>query len=341
VKQVFDFAAKHKDLFFGARQEFIAGILVGSQTIDWFEGRLFVSEAYKNCYHGGFQLLKELCYACEPFLDYRLDAETVQRYRLLYVPNGACLSDAQCRVIREYVANGGILLATHLTSVADEYGRMRKDFGLADVFGARLSSPDPVEIPDLYLRVAGASMEIPQDPQVVQFAALDAASVIAETLDRGHRRNLGPAILRRKFGKGTVIYIGSSLEAVYQETRMSAVRDYVGSLLEPLVGNLRAYRVDPRPGLMPHFTVAGDSLLLHLLANTGNKVKKLRMREEYLPVPDVRAQIRIPEGRRVASARLVRADRPLQPVVRDGWFEVTIPEVRIHELIELRLEPGA
>ena len=172
----------------------------------------------------------------------------------------------------------------------------------------------------------------------MRFAALDPGSVIAETLDRGHRRNLGAAVVRRKFGKGTVVYIGSSLEAVYQETRMSAVRDYVGSLLEPLVGGLRAYRVDPRPGLMPHFTVAGNSLLLHLLANTGNKWKKLRVREEYLPIPDVRFRIRVPEGRRVASARLVRAGRPLDHVMKDGWLEAAVPSVRIHELVEIHFE---
>jgi hypothetical protein len=36
----------------------------------------------------------------------------------------------------------------------------------------------------------------------------------------------------------------------------------------------------------------------------------------------------------------VRTDRALQPAVRDGWFETTVPEVRIHEIIELRLEPA-
>jgi hypothetical protein len=116
---------------------------------------------------------------------------------------------------------------------------------------------------------------------------------------------------------------------------MQAVRNYIGSLLEPLVGGLRAYRVDPRPGLMPHFTVAGDSLLLHLLANTGNKSKKLRMREEYLPIPDVRVRIRVPQGRQVTSARLVRAQRPLPLTVTNGWFDATIPQVHIHELVEL------
>jgi len=236
------------------------------------------------------------------------------------------------------VAAGGALLATHLTSVADEYGRMRNDFGLAELFGARLTSPEPVEIPDLYLKPVGAAPEIPQDPQVVRFSAVDPGTVIAETLDRGHRRNLGAAVVRRSFGKGTVIYVGSSLEAVYQETRMTSVRDYLASLLEPLVGAQRAYRVDPRPGLMPHFTVAGDSLLLHLLANTGNKWKKLRMREEYLPIPNVRVRIRVPEGRRIISARLVRAGKPLEHGVKDGWLEATVPAVRIHELIEIRFQ---
>ncbi len=340
VREVFDFAAKHREILFNARQEPLAGILVGSQTIDWFEGKLFMAEPYKNCYHGAFQVLKELCYACEPFLDYRLDAETLRRYRLLYIPNAPCLSDSQCRLIREYVNAGGVLLATHLTSIADEYGRMRGDFGLGDLFGARLLSPDPIEIPDLYLKPAGQLSEIPQDPQIVRFEALDPADVIAETLDRGHRRNLGAAVLRRSFGKGTVIYIGSSLEAVYQETHMKPVRDYIGSLIEPLVGERRIYRVDPRAGLMPHFTMAGNSLLLHLLANTGNKSKKLRMREEFLPFRDVTIRIRIPDGRKMAGISLLRTGRPLEGSMRDGWFAATVPEVRIHELIEIRLEPG-
>jgi hypothetical protein len=42
----------------------------------------------------------------------------------------------------------------------------------------------------------------------------------------------------------------------------------------------------------------------------------------------------------VAAARLVRSGRPLAAAARDGWLETTVPEVRIHELIEVRLEPG-
>ena len=53
---------------------------------------------------------------------------------------------------------GGTLVATHLTSVADEHGKMRANFGLADLFGAKFASAEPVEIPDLYLKLADGEL---------------------------------------------------------------------------------------------------------------------------------------------------------------------------------------
>ena len=95
-----------------------------------------------------------------------------------------------------------------------------------------LHSAEPIEIPDLYLKLPGGE-EIPQDPQVLRFTNTGGGAVLAETIDRGHRANLGPAIVRRDVGKGQVIYIGSGLEAVYAETRMKRLRAYLGSLIDP------------------------------------------------------------------------------------------------------------
>jgi len=337
VRSIFDFAARNSTLLFQAHSQPVAGLLIGSQTIDWYDGSIFMADAYKNSYYGAFQLLKERCYDCEPFLDYRLSPELLSRYRLLYVPNAPCLSDPQCETIRRYVDSGGVVVATHLTSAADELGRVRKDFGLADLFGAHLKAPEPVEIPDLYLLPVGASEPLPQDPQVVLFEAIDPDSVVARTIDRGHRRTLGPAVVKRAFGKGQVIYIGSSLEPIYEETRLGVIRDYVGSLIDPLVGRFRRYDVAPRPGLMPHCTVSGNSLLLHLLANTGNKWKKPRQREEYLPIPDVKARLRIPGGRKVKKVHLLRAGRAVDYSSNGEWLEVNVPQVAIHELIQVEL----
>jgi hypothetical protein len=53
----------------------------------------------------------------------------------LVLPNIAVLSDAQCDLVRQFVANGGGLLATGETSRYDETGAARDDFALADLFG--------------------------------------------------------------------------------------------------------------------------------------------------------------------------------------------------------------
>jgi hypothetical protein len=314
-----------------------AGILVGSQSIDWYRGRQFVSKAYENCYHGAFQLFKDNGYDAEPFLDYQLTADLLTKYRLVYVPNAPCLSDAQCTALARYVENGGTLIATHLTSTADEFGRARKDFGLGSLFGAKLRSPEPIEIPDLYLTPLPKGEMLPQDPQVVLFDFLPGSEVLAETRDLGHRRTLGPAIIRRRHGMGQVIYIGSSLEAVYEETLMEPLRRWFGTMVSPFLASTRPYEVEFHPGLMPHFVSSPNALLLHLLADTGNKWKKYHAREHFLPLSDVKTRIRLPQGRQQKSVGLLRAGTWAQHAVRDGWIEVTVPRVPIHEAVYVEL----
>jgi hypothetical protein len=317
--------------------------LTGAQTIQWFKGEKFVPENYRNYFYGAFQLIKDMGYDAEPFLDFEMTAERLARYPFIYVPNAACLSDAQCSMLATYVEDGGTILATHLTSVADELGHVRKNYGLADLFGATLISPEPVEIPDLYLRGVPPTLMpsspwdrlIPQDPQVMLFKP-EGVQVLAETYDRGHRKTLGPAIIGRHHGKGSVIYIGSGLEAVYEETLNESVRACFGSLLGPLRGT-HTYQMEYRPGLSCQFSASRDVLLLHLLANTGNIWKKLLVQESFLPISNVRVRVRIPQGRTAVSVLLLWSGAAPSWKVVNGWVELTIPQVHPYELVRVDL----
>jgi hypothetical protein len=235
------------------------------------------------------------------------------------------------------VEDGGTLVATHLTSVADELGRPRSNYGLADLLGASFDSPEPVEIPDLYLRILPSRRLLLQDPQVMTFHAAPGAEVLAETYDRGHRRTLGPAIISRGHGKGRVIYIGSGLEAIYQETLNQDLRAHFHALLDPILGAARTYDVDYRPGLSTQLVSSPDVLLLHMFANTGNICKKLLVQESYLPVASVRARLRIPQGRTVKSVSLLWSGAIPASKVTNGWVEVTIPQVHPYELVRVDL----
>jgi hypothetical protein len=338
LKAVFDFRRAHEALFDSVRPEPTVGILLCTQAIGWYHDDKFVPNAYGNYYYGAFQVLKDMGYDSEPFLDYRMTAESLKKYKLVLVPNAPCLSDAQCSALVGYVENGGTLVATHLTSIADEYGRKRGNYGLAKLFGATLNAADPIyQSTDLYLRPVPNGKLTPQDPQVMRFTADPDATVLAETYERGYRKIFGPAVVRKNYGQGNTIYIGSGLEAIYDETLNDDVLGYFHSLLDPILSSVRPYEVDFRQGLVPEFAASRNALLLHLLADTGNISKKRLVEETFLPVENVHVRIRIPVGRQVNSVALMWTKTDIHWTVKDGWVDLTVPRVRIYEAVRVDL----
>ena len=67
--------------------------------------------------------------------DRQLEPQHIGRYRVLVLPDIAAMSDKQCQQIRDYVMAGGRIVATGETSLYDELGKRRANFGLADLFG--------------------------------------------------------------------------------------------------------------------------------------------------------------------------------------------------------------
>ncbi len=59
----------------------------------------------------------------------------------LILPDIGAMSSAQVEAARAFVARGGNLIATGESSRFDEWGDPRRDYGLADEFGAHLSGP--------------------------------------------------------------------------------------------------------------------------------------------------------------------------------------------------------
>ena len=106
---------------------------------------------------------------------------------------------------------------------------------------------------------------------------------------------------------------------------------------DPILASTRTYELEFHPGLMPEFAASQDTLLLHLLANTGNIWKKFLVQEEFLPVRNVRVRLRLPRDRGAKSVTLMWSGANPPWSARDGWVEVTVPQVRIYEVIKVDL----
>ena len=62
--------------------------------------------------------------------DWNLNAADLARYKVLILPNTACLDDAQVAAVEQFVRDGGGLVASLDTSLFDEFGNPRKNFAL-------------------------------------------------------------------------------------------------------------------------------------------------------------------------------------------------------------------
>lgn len=101
--------------------------------------RSYASLAY-DCFapHLSVILFEQSLIQRQMLFDIIFDNElhNLSKYSVLVLPNVECLSTEQMEIIRDFVANGGGLVATEDTSLYDQWRRRRPNFGLADLFHA-------------------------------------------------------------------------------------------------------------------------------------------------------------------------------------------------------------
>jgi hypothetical protein len=125
---------RRKPWFVRATQEPWAALLVSEQTRQFYAGGQ-IMERFLSHALGVFRVAWEEHLPLTLITEMDLRPERLKPYKVLILPNAAALSDRQVQTIREYVQNGGGLVATCETSLCDELGRPRGNFALADLFG--------------------------------------------------------------------------------------------------------------------------------------------------------------------------------------------------------------
>lgn len=238
------------------RPEPWAALLVSDNT-RVFYGRSAgqMEERYLAHVCGAFRATLEEHLPTNLICDWNLSADAegrdneLSKYRVLILPNAACLNDAQVAAVRDYVRRGGGLVATLDTSLCDDLGNARADFALADVLGASHRGPlstaaTPREALDVnfakgldetYWRERQQVFALRQrddsplwdnrlrgllgaDPVTLRAPAIavaptDAADVVATIAPHGNpQAPTQPAIIARRFGQGRVVFLPAAVD---------------------------------------------------------------------------------------------------------------------------------
>ncbi len=327
--------------------------LVYSQQTSRYYGGPQARQKVEDHTLGYYQALVEARIPFEMVHDQLLDAA---RFKALVFPNIAALSTRQCEQIRAFVAAGGGIVATHETSLYDERGVRRADFGLSDLYGASYAGAVDARMQNSYLR-----LETPGHPLL---AGLEDAGRIINGVSRVHTRATAPypnppitlipsypdlpmeevyprvpktdipEVFAREVGKGRVVYFPWDIDRTFWE------------VLSPDHGKLLRNAVDwaanePRP-----VTVTGpgmldvtmwrqkDSITVHLVNLTNPMMMKGPIRE-FIPTPPQKVAIRLP-GKAKKVQLLVGSQTP-RVQESNGILTLTIPSILDHEVVAVDL----
>jgi len=327
--------------------------LVYSQQTSLYYGgpqaQALVGDAVNGMYHA----LIEARIPFEMVHDRKL--EDLARFKLAILPNVAALSNAQCAALRSFVAGGGSLVGTFATSLYDEWGAPREDFGLADVFGIRYQGKISGPLRNSYLAFRGKP-HTPRHPILAGFddaaytvnglRSVDTAATTAladapitlipsypdlpmeYVYERTPRGNT-PQVFLRDLGKARTVYFPMDLDRTFWDVMLE---DH---------GRLLANAVRWALNEEPVVTVAGpglldvtlwrqpDALILHLVNFTNPMMMKGPIRE----LTPVGAQRVLLNGFEASRVQLLVGGKPPAFRVAGGATEFTIPSILDHEVV--------
>ena len=291
-----------------------------------------------------------------------LDPEHLKPFKLLVLPNIATLSDQQCDQLRQFVNRGGSLVATFETSLYNQNGEPRKDFGLSDLFG--VSSEQGVEGPmqNSYLRLKSDQSTNQFHPvlkdledayriintiyrvKVVANADFPSPVTLIPTYPDLPMEDVYPRIpdtnIRQLFlhekGKSRIAYFPGDIDRSFWQI-MSAdhgklLRNTIFWALneEPIVEVKGQGVIDVTIWRQEH------SMTIHLVNLTNPMMMKGPFRE-LIPV-DVEVRINIQAGIKAEAVRLLVRDQKPDIEVVDNIIRLKVPQIGDHEIVAVDLE---
>jgi Hypothetical glycosyl hydrolase 6/Beta-galactosidase trimerisation domain len=336
-------------------------VLHSEQTSTYYPG-ITQGDRHEDHLLGMYHALVEARVPFEFVHEAFLTPERLEPFKVLILADAAALSDAQCEAIRAYVKRGGSIVATSATSLFDETGQRRPDFGLADVFGVSFAGRVDGPMQNSYLSLDPDGKTGARHP--ILDGLQDAPRIIngvfridvRPTTDFPSPITLIPSypdlpmedvyprvprtdtreIYLRDLGRSRTVYVPWDIDRTFWEVMCV---DH-GRLLRNAVvwaANEPAPVELAGPGLID-VTVwrQRSSMTVHLVNLTNPMMMKGPLRE-VIPVGPFTARIRMPAGTKAKSVRLLTAGTSPRAAEAAGIMTVTVPSVDVHEVIAVDL----
>jgi Hypothetical glycosyl hydrolase 6/Beta-galactosidase trimerisation domain len=306
---------------------------------------------------GFYQAMVEARIPFEMAHDHLLDPEHINRFKTLILPNIAALSTAQCDQIRAFVGQGGSIVATYETSLYDERGVRRSDFGLTQLFGTSFTGAEQGPLLNSYLSLTGShplltgfenATRIINGTRCVTVTPLDAGAhaplelvpsypdLPMEEVFTRPIKTRQPGVLAREFGRGRVVYFPADIDRTFWEVLDVDQAKLLRNAVLWATNEPAPVTVEGKGILDISVWRQKNSMTVHLVNLTNPMMMKGPLRE-VIPLSRQQVSIRIPEGGRVSRVRLLVAGAAAPYHNDGGVIHLTVPSIGVHEVLALDL----
>ncbi|MEO8481023.1 MAG: alpha-amylase family protein [Acidobacteriota bacterium] len=289
-----------------------------------------------------------------------LTPERLDAFKVLVLADAAALSAEQCAAIRAFVNRGGSLVATFASSLFDERGSRREDFGLADLFGVSFAGGFDGPMQNSYLSLDADPTTKQRHPilaglddtpriingvyrvRVTPKVPFPSPLTLVPTYPDLPMEDVYPRIAHtderelyvREIGRGRVVYFPWDIDRTFWDVLAvdhgRLIRNAITwAANEPAPVEVRG------PGILD-VTIwrQRTSMTVHLVNLTNPMMMKGPLRE-IISVGPQRLRIRVPAGMRPRTVRLLSAGTTAPVVESNGALTVTVPSVDVHEVVAI------
>jgi hypothetical protein len=272
---------------------------------------------------------------------------------VLILPNVAAMSEAQCAAVKRFAERGGAVIATGATSLYDEWGDSRGDFGLAGLFGAHASRGDlgrergasfhtylrltPEMRGHAILKGFEETAILPYGGMVEAVRVEPGATVPLtfvpafpvyppETAWMREPKTSIPALVLN----GRVAYMPADIDRRYAKDNLPDHGDLLANVVRWAAAGRIPLEVEGRGLVDCNLYRQPGRAILHVVNLTGTAGAFV---EDVIPVGPFKIRLRTPpdvSGRRV---RCLVAGGEARGAMADGWTSFVAPSIAEHEVV--------
>jgi hypothetical protein len=316
---------------------------------------------YVDAVRGYYMALQEAHIPFDVLSDKFLSPEILKKYRVVVLPNAACLSHSAIDSLIEFTKNGGTLVSTFESGFYDEMGDRRTSPGFSEIFKGKIVKTlnqlksSYGQIRDAHHDIFGGIDNtdlIPNDGSMVEFecesqslspltlippvTAHSGATISIPEYSGNFTPTTKPLFIKEQFGQGQGIWFTNQMDALFYHYGFPDLGKMLANAILMGLGESANIRVKASNFVDVTSMAQYQRRLIHLINLPVGKSLSTGWRHpggNLITQNNLSVSIKLEDHQTLREVRLASHELTIPFEHHNGWYEVVVPHLKDHEIV--------